>query len=151
MTPCASARVTTSGSKNISFDSSTIVYPGQYISGTGIPASTVVAKLDPDGRTIYQFDGDESSLMAYLWRGRLNLVPSPYAPTYVRVQAGDFDNLIARAYEDGLMQFDRIIASNREFRSKRTMLAEVSYVQELIGTSRVRGMISAEDITELGG
>jgi len=26
---------------------------GMALSGTGIPASTVVAKLDPDGRTIY--------------------------------------------------------------------------------------------------
>jgi len=36
---------TTSGSKNITFDSSAIVYPGQYISGTGIPANTFIASV----------------------------------------------------------------------------------------------------------
>ena len=36
---------TTSGSKNITFDSSAIVYPGQYISGTGIPANTYIASV----------------------------------------------------------------------------------------------------------
>jgi hypothetical protein len=41
--------------------SSVLVWPGGYdgwflgaaLSGTGIPASTVVAKLDPDGKTVY--------------------------------------------------------------------------------------------------
>ena len=37
--------VTTSGSKNITFDSSTIVWPGAYISGTGIPANTFIASV----------------------------------------------------------------------------------------------------------
>lgn len=110
-------------------------------------SSTVV----PDGRTIYQFDGDPAHLMTYLWRGRLNLLDRPFAAAFQRVLAADFDNLIARCYEDSGMQFERIIASNREFRSHRSELAEVSYEQELIGTSRVRGMISADDIDELGG
>ena len=104
----------------------------------------------PDGRTIYQFDGDESSLMAYLWRGRLNLVPSPYAPTFVRVQAGDFDNLIARGYQDGDLQFEEVITSAEEFRvDDGGEMAEVSFEQELIGTSRVRTFQTAEDIGEI--
>jgi hypothetical protein len=111
------------------------------------PSTAIV----PDGQTIYQFDGDPNSLMTYLWRGRLNLLEQPFAAQWQRVLAADYTNLIARGYEDGLLQFDRISASERPFRSKRTMQAEVSYEQELIGTSRVRGMLSAEDITELGG
>lgn len=114
-----------------------------------LPASS--SAVVPDGRTIYQFDGDPAHLMTYLWRGRLNLLAQPFAAQFQRVLAADFDNLIARCYEDGDMQFERIIASNREFRSKRTQLAEVSYEQELIGTSRVRGFLSADDIDELGG
>lgn len=105
----------------------------------------------PDGQTIYQFDADPDNLMTYLWRGRLNLLEQPFAPQFQRVLAADFDNLMARGYQDETMQFESVVVSSREFRSRRSDLAEVSYVQELIGTSRVRGMLSAEDIDELGG
>jgi len=105
----------------------------------------------PDGQTLYQFDGDDASLMTYLWRGRLNLVEQPYAPAFHRVQAADFDALIARAYQDGDVMFERVVTSNVEFRGGRRNLAEVSYEQELIGRSRVRAFESAEDITEIGG
>jgi hypothetical protein len=37
--------VTTSGSKTIAFDSSAAVYPGQHISGTGIPTNTFIASV----------------------------------------------------------------------------------------------------------
>lgn len=105
----------------------------------------------PDGQTLYQFDGDPASLMTYLWRGRLNLVEQPYAPAFHRVQGGDFVSLIARAYQDGDLMFERVITDNVEFRGGRRDLAEVSYEQELIGTSRVRVFESAEDISEIGG
>lgn len=105
----------------------------------------------PDGQTLYQFDGDPASLMTYLWRGRLNLVEQPYAPAFHRVQGGDFASLIARAYQDGSLMFERVITDNVEFRGGRRDLAEVSYEQELIGTSRVRVFESAEDISEIGG
>lgn len=105
----------------------------------------------PDGQTLYQFDGDPSSLMTYLWRGRLNLVEQPYAPAFHRVQGGDFARLIARAYQDGNVMFERVITDNVEFRGGRRDLAEVSFEQELIGTSRVRVFESAEDISEIGG
>jgi hypothetical protein len=36
---------TTSGSKNITFDSSAAVYPGQHITGTGVPANTFIASV----------------------------------------------------------------------------------------------------------
>lgn len=112
------------------------------------PGSPVV----PDGRTIYQFDGHASELMNYQWRGRLNLLEQPMSPQWQRVLAADFDNIIARGYMDGNQQFAKVVESNREFRSSRGgIVAEVSYEQEIIGTSRVRGMISAEDIDELGG
>jgi hypothetical protein len=37
--------VTTSGSKTIAFDSSAAVYPGQHITGTGVPANTFIASV----------------------------------------------------------------------------------------------------------
>ena len=58
------------------------------------------------------------------------------------VLAADFDNLIARGYMDGNQQFAKVVESNREFRSSRTgIVAEVSYEQEIIGTSRVRTFV----------
>lgn len=103
----------------------------------------------PDGRTIYQFDGDPDSLMAYLWRGPLNLVP-PFAPTFVRVQAGDFDNLMVRGYRDGELAFEEVVTSAEVFRvNDGGETAEVSFEQEVIGTSRVRTFQITEDIEEI--
>jgi len=103
----------------------------------------------PDGMTIYQFDGDPDSLMAYLYRGRLNLVPAPYAPSFVRVMADDFDNLVVRGYQDGLLQFEKVATSDEEFRVQTDSTAKKSYEQELIGTSRVQTFQTAEDIGEI--
>lgn len=111
------------------------------------PSTPVV----PDGQTIFQFDGDPGALLTYRWRGRLNLLEQPMAPQWQRVLAGDFDNLLARGYQDGALQFEKVVEDDRPFRSRRTTSAEVSIEQEIIGTSRVRGMLSAEDIDELGG
>ena len=55
------ATATTTFTANTTIGNGVVVVPGGYdgaflgmaLSGTGIPASTVVAKLDPDGRTIY--------------------------------------------------------------------------------------------------
>lgn len=55
------ATATTTFTANTLNGSGKVVVPSGYdgaflgmaLSGTGIPASTVVAKLDPDGRTIY--------------------------------------------------------------------------------------------------
>lgn len=44
---------TTNGSAKITTSGYDGVFEGMALSGTGIPASTVVAGLDPDGRTIY--------------------------------------------------------------------------------------------------
>jgi hypothetical protein len=44
---------TTNGQSTIETNSYEGFFLGMALSGTGIPASTVVAKLDPNGRTIY--------------------------------------------------------------------------------------------------
>jgi len=51
-TKTASA-LTTNGSYALKTDGYDGFFLGMALSGTGVPASTVVAKLDPDGRTIY--------------------------------------------------------------------------------------------------
>lgn len=45
--------VTTNGTGTLTTGGYDGFFVGMALSGTGIPASTVVAKLDPDGRTIY--------------------------------------------------------------------------------------------------
>jgi hypothetical protein len=45
--------LTTNGSSTLQTGGYDGFFLGMALSGTGIPASTVVAKLDPDGRTIY--------------------------------------------------------------------------------------------------
>lgn len=102
----------------------------------------------PDGRTIYQFDGDQTSNMVYRYRGRLNLLPSPGVPQVCRVQAQDHDNLIVRGYGDGDLHFEQVSVSDEEF--TLPMLDEFSiYEQELVGTSRVRRFQVAESIEEI--
>jgi hypothetical protein len=103
----------------------------------------------PDGQTIYQFDGDDASKMCYLWRGPFNMVRAPYAPVLARVTAEDTDNLIVRGYQDGQMQFEKVVTSQEEFTLPARRTAKVSYEQELIGTSRVRTFQTAESIDEI--
>ena len=43
---------TLSGSSRVTFANQNGMYIGQAISGTGIPASSVISSLDPDGRTV---------------------------------------------------------------------------------------------------
>lgn len=43
---------TLSGSSRVTFANQNGMYIGQAISGTGIPASSVISDLDPDGRTV---------------------------------------------------------------------------------------------------
>lgn len=43
---------TKSGSSRVEFSNVAGMYPGQAISGTGIPASSVISSVDPDGRGV---------------------------------------------------------------------------------------------------
>ena len=103
---------------------------------------------NPDGRTIYQFDGDDESLMAYLWRGRLNIVPAPYAPTFVRVQAEDFDNLVLRVIANGTLLYAVRVLSDEAFRIPGVRVFK-SYELELVGTSQGYSAQLAQTVDEL--
>lgn len=102
----------------------------------------------PDGQTIYQFDGDDDSLMTYQWRGKLNLLPAPGVPQFLRVQAADHDNLVVIGYGDGEEHFEIVSVSSEE----RTLPTENkfdTYELEFIGTSRVQRAQAAETIEEI--
>jgi hypothetical protein len=103
---------------------------------------------DPNGATIYQFDGDDGEQMVYRWRGKLNLLPWPACFQMLKVQADDFENLVVRLYADGDVIFEEPIASANP--DTLPMLDDYSEFEiELIGTSRVRRVQVVEDVLEL--
>jgi hypothetical protein len=103
---------------------------------------------DPDGATIYQFDGDDGELMVYRWRGKLNLLPWPICFQMFKAQAADFDNLVLRLYADGELFFEEPITSASA--DTLPMLDDYREFEiELIGTSTVRRMQVVEDVAEI--
>lgn len=103
---------------------------------------------DPDGATIYQWDGNDTSPMVYRWRGKLNLLPWPGCFQMFKVRAEDFDNLVLRIYADGDMILEEPMTSATP--DTLPMLDDYTEVEiELIGTSRARGVQLVEDVREL--
>lgn len=104
----------------------------------------------PDGRTIYQFDGDDASRMSYLYRGKLNLMQRPALPMIARIQAADFDSIVFRGYGDGDLHFEVVATSGEEF-----MLPAIdadqfeTYEIEILGRSAVRRVQAAEVVEEI--
>ncbi len=108
-------------------------------------ASTEVAG---NGKTIYQFDGDEASAMRYLWRGPLKETPHPLRLAIAQVRAGDYANLAFRLYKDGTLIYTKLISSIKEFVLPVLDDAD-TYEVEIVGTSRTRSVQAAEDVNEL--
>ena len=80
-----SAGVTTSGSKSITFTSSTAVYPGQAITGTGIPANTYIASVESaTAATLTNKATATGSALTFTLNSAK--VPTTYA-TYIKAQA----------------------------------------------------------------
>lgn len=79
---------TTSGSKNITFDSSAIVYPGQHISGTGIPTNTFIASVTSATAAVLTQKATATNTGLTFTVGN-SKVPTVYA-TYVKALA-DFN------------------------------------------------------------
>ncbi len=104
----------------------------------------------PNGRRIYQFDGDDTSRLAYLYRGKLNLMKQPTLPMIARVQATDYDSLMFRGYGDGALHFEVVVTSGEEF-----MLPAIgqdqfdTYEIEVLGRSSMRRAQVAEDVGEI--
>lgn len=108
-------------------------------------ASTAVV---PDGLTIYQFDGDDASLMVFRWKGKLNLLPAPGAFQFARVRAYDYTNLVIRVYADGA-EIDAYRVVNNKLTRIPALEDHDDYEIELIGTSTTRTGLLTTDAEEI--
>lgn len=104
----------------------------------------------PDGRTIYQFDGDDASRLTYLYRGKLELAKAGTLPMVARLQAVDFDAVIFRGYGDGALHFEVVVGSGEEFTLPAIDEDQFeTYELEILGRSSVRRAQAAEEIEEI--
>jgi hypothetical protein len=102
-----------------------------------------------DGTTIFEFEGNPSVLMTYRYRGKLWLLPYPAWFSIFQVKADDYDNILLRIFADGVQVEEIAVTEETEF----TVECVDSYTRleyELLGTSPVRLVQGAEDISELG-
>lgn len=103
---------------------------------------------NPDGKTIFQFDGDDANRMVYRYRGKLNLLPYPAAFVLCQVQAEDYSDLVLRIFADGALMLEQTITSVEPF--TLPMLDDYRTVElELVGTSTVRRVQQVHDAEEL--
>lgn len=102
-----------------------------------------------DGSTIYQFEGNQAVRMNYRWRSKLWLLEHPSWFIIAQVKGEDFDNLLLRVYGNGVQIEEIVVSDGDEF--TLSVADEYNTLQyELLGTSTVRVVQGAEDISELG-
>lgn len=110
-------------------------------------APTTPAGIDA-GNVISQFEGDDTQLMTYRWKGKLWLLPYPSTMLIAQVKAEDYDNILFRVYGDGAQVDEIAVTSEEEF----TLPAVDVYSKveiEVLGTSTIREIQIAEDVLEL--
>jgi hypothetical protein len=106
------------------------------------------APTNVNGLKIFAFNSpDGDGHMVYRWKGKLNLLSHPAAFVYCQVRAEDYDNLVLRLYSDGVLLSQDVIASEVPF-TLPLVDDYTTFEVELIGTSRVRTVQVAEDISE---
>lgn len=108
-------------------------------------ASTAVV---PDGLTIFQFDGDDTSDMVFRWKGKLNLMARPTTLHFSRVRALGYDNLVFKTYADGVLIDSYVVTSSNLVRLPGIDSPD-SYEFELIGTSTARTFAADEHPDEV--
>lgn len=101
-----------------------------------------------DGKTIFLFDGDDTSAMVFKWRGKLNLSPYPMTMNMAQVRAESFTNLVLRIYGDTALLKAKRITSAGEF-ILQTLDTQDSHELEVIGSSTTRSVQICEDVMEL--
>lgn len=105
------------------------------------------SEIVPDGTDVYEWNA-ATGPMRYSWRGKLWLNPHPKAWQWVRVRAEDYDDLEIRFTVNGATLYQRLVTSDAPFRLPLTReYDEIDVVA--IGTSRVRSVEIADDVTEL--
>lgn len=111
-----------------------------------VPPTTPAAIAN--GNVVSQFEGDDTQLMTYRWKGKLWLLPYPSTMLIAQVKAEDYDNILFRVYGDGAQVDEIAVTSEEEF----TLLAVNVYSKveiEVLGTSTIREIQIAEDVMEL--
>ena len=109
-----------------------------------------------DSKTIYEFEGDDTSWMTYRWRTKLWLEAYPSFHSIAQVQRGNtaddppVGNLVIRVYGDGVLLDEIVIDSNIEFTLTPPDAAYNTFEMELIGTDTVRVLQAADDVLEMG-
>lgn len=101
-----------------------------------------------DGTHIYEFEGSDTDLMTYRWKGKLWMLERPSVMLMAQVKAEDYSNLLLRVYGDGVQIDEVVITGEAEF----TLVTVDEYTTlqiELIGTSTVRTVQVVEDVQEL--
>lgn len=101
-----------------------------------------------DGTHVYEFEGSDTDLMTYRWKGKLWLLERPSVMLMAQVKAEDYSNLLLRVYGDGVQIDEVVITGETEF----TLVTVDEYTTlqiELIGTSTVRTVQVVEDVQEL--
>ena len=102
-----------------------------------------------NGHTIAQFEGNPSVYMTYRYKGKLHLLERPAWMSMAQVRGGDYSNLLIRVYGDGVQLDEIAVPGETEF--TLTNADEYTELQkEILGTSTVRSMQVAEDVSELG-
>jgi hypothetical protein len=101
-----------------------------------------------EGTHVYEFEGSDTDLMTYRWRSKLWMLEHPATMLIAQVRAEDYDNLLFRVYGDGVQIDEMVITEETEF----TLTAVDEYATlefEVLGTSTVRVLQAAEDVSEL--
>ena len=98
--------------------------------------------------SVYAFDSDPAADLTYRWKGKLNLMPHPSTMHFAKVEAGDFANILARVRRDGTQIDKRAIANADSYRIEGKQPGN-TYELELLGTSTVRTMQTAQTVEEL--
>ncbi|MGE4074964.1 MAG: hypothetical protein AB7F22_05395 [Reyranella sp.] len=113
-----------------------------------LPVPPTTPATIANGNVISQFEGDDTQLMTYRWKGKLWLLPYPSTMLIAQVKAEDYDNILFRVYGDGVQVDEIAVTSEEEF----TLPAVDVYSKveiEVLGTSTIREIQIAEDVMEL--
>jgi hypothetical protein len=107
------------------------------------------APVSPNGVTIYEFDSaDGDGNLVYKYTGRLNMLERPACFTYARMRADDFTNVVLKFTADGNVIYNKAQDDETEFVIPMTDEYS-SFSWTIIGTSSIRSVQAAEDISEL--
>lgn len=108
----------------------------------------VPAPVTADGLTIFQFDGDDATLMTYRWRGKLNLMNRPTTLHFLRARAAEYTNLVVNVYANGVV-IDSFVATDSNLSRLPGLDSYDSYELEVVGTSTVRSIASGANPDEV--